>query len=968
MKKVRKILCMSILFLSLVCISKISVEAAGSSTPKFVKFTLTKSSVNMQWTKSSKCEKYVVYRKESGKNWKKLATVSNTKTAYKDKNVKTGVKYYYKIVNQTDGKSYSSAEKGVTPVKIAAPVITGLKCYNLDGKEYAQISWKSTAGSTYHIYGKTMGESSYKKVGTKKAKGTSCVYSALMTGTEEYVYTVVEEKKVGEMAYKLSDYDEAGVTTIREKPGVKVDFTNLKATVKWNAIPEADGYVIYRKYRLNGEYQSVGTVKGKENCSFVDVYHETRDQEFKDKYTIEGYFIDPSINGEVYTVRAYKVVDGKKIYSNYHRDGDLYLETPTIVSVKKTSDTTAQMEWSTIKNAQKYYLYSGYVDSTGKHWQKVASVTAKEAVRQTASVNVNKKHTYFTVKAVSTKAGKTVTSDYDKTYRIDQRHYDKENILYIGDSITFGSPYKGTNTVEVFSYPWRVNQLTGAQYYNPSIPGATYSYKEGDSSSYHRYRMVTDVAQKIKEGKTPLQALHPNSKTYKDFDVVVMAAGTNDYLDDTVLGSVDSKNIGEFNGAINQIVSWINEGSEQRVKEGKAPIKIVFVDLFYSDRTYDYAQLTDRRFTKNKIGLTLTDYQNSIDSLVEKYRQSGMDVYQFETDHIVTKENCPIATSDNLHMSRYTYGQIGNQFSSFLIDQKILKPSEKSKWVEYDPNRYGDVKKNTSLLAEPKAGASLMEIPSGERILLDGYEKFADGSWYKTNYNGKTGYVSAADVKLSYQAYDPDKTGKTTANLYMRSGVGLNYGKKSYIKEGSKVKIYGYYRTEGYDWYYINHNGVKGYVSSKYVKREEKETPSWVAYDVKKYGDLKTDTKLRAASGADAQVIATLQKGDRILLEGYDKYKTGSWYKTSYNGTTGYVAAEDVKLSYQKYDPNKKGKTTANLYMRSGVGLNYKKKVRISSGSEVTLYGYYRTEGYDWYYINYNGVKGYVSSKYVERM
>ena len=41
--------------------------------------------------------------------------------------------------------------------------------------------------------------------------------------------------------------------------------------------------------------------------------------------------------------------------------------------------------------------------------------------------------------------------------------------------------------------------------------------------------------------------------------------------------------------------------------------------------------------------------------------------------------------------------------------------------------------------------------------------------------------------------------------------------------------------------------------------------------------------------------------------------------------------------------------------MRSGVGLDYTKKIYIKSGSIVTLNGYYRTEGYDWYKIEYGG-------------
>ena len=61
----------------------------------------------------------------------------------------------------------------------------------------------------------------------------------------------------------------------------------------------------------------------------------------------------------------------------------------------------------------------------------------------------------------------------------------------------------------------------------------------------------------------------------------------------------------------------ISKANVERNKEGKKAIKIVFVDLFYSDRTNNYAQKTNRFVTKNKIGLTLTDYQNDINALVK---------------------------------------------------------------------------------------------------------------------------------------------------------------------------------------------------------------------------------------------------------------------------------------------------------------------------------------------------------------
>lgn len=234
--------------------------------------------------------------------------------------------------------------------------------------------------------------------------------------------------------------------------------------------------------------------------------------------------------------------------------------------------------------------------------------------------------------------------------------------------IGIGSPYKGKNTVEVFSYPWRVQQLTGVKMYNPSIPGATYAYKNDKS----RDRLVKDVAVPMNEGKTPYKALHENSQTYKDFDIVVLAAGTNDYSDNIKLGNINSIDRTEFNGALNEIMGYIKAASEERVQEGKQPSKVVFVDLFFSNRTKVFAEITNRFVTYNDIGLTLTDYQNNLNDMIEKYKSEGIDICQFHTAQFVDENTCATNTSDNLHMTRYTYSQIGNDLSGFLINNNIL--------------------------------------------------------------------------------------------------------------------------------------------------------------------------------------------------------------------------------------------------------------------------------------------------------
>ena len=68
---------------------------------------------------------------------------------------------------------------------------------------------------------------------------------------------------------------------------------------------------------------------------------------------------------------------------------------------------------------------------------------------------------------------------------------------------------------------------------------------------------------------------------------------------------------------------------------------------------------------------TLKDYQDQLDEIISNYQTKYSDtlqVYQFKTRdyNFVTEQNCPYTSSDNLHMNRYTYTQIGNALAAYL--------------------------------------------------------------------------------------------------------------------------------------------------------------------------------------------------------------------------------------------------------------------------------------------------------------
>ena len=646
-------------------------------SPVINKFITTTSYVKISWQKAKYASKYEIHRKEGSGAYQKIATVSGDMLQYKDDKIEVGKSYTYKITAIYGNNSYESVARKVTPVEIEAPKLKHVKRYQADSKESVQFNWEAKAGSQYYVYKKTI-DGSWIKLATVKAKSSTGTYTDKdVEAGVDYIYTAKEVRKVGEILYKYGDYD-SGIKTIANKPeNIKADAGTLNTKVTWDKVDGATAYKVYRKIGRKGEYRLLATVKDNE---FTDVYYDNAKTDKEKSYLCATYFTDPSINPYVYTVRAFDENDGKESYSDYYRDGDFHRENPAIINVQKIDDHTATYEWSNPVNPVGYILYSGTNNGSGKvAWTQVAEVKRQSGGRLKATVNVDPSHDYFTVQAKYEKDGQYVYSGYDEGYTIKNQKY-SNNILYLGDSITYGSPYKSVGaTKEVYSYPYRVQQLTGVNTCNPSIPGSTWS---SDPYDKFRYSMTKDVADQIAQGKSVSsrvpenETVHKNTdgKTFADFDVVVLAAGTNDYTSITQLGDLDSTNDVEFNGALNKIMNYIKEANEVRAKINKEPIKVVFVELFYSDRTGPHMYEIHNRFkTKNRIGLTLTDYQNSLNAQAEKWKEKGLDIYNFDTTKFVDENTCKYNTSDNLHMNRFTYTQVGNDLAQFMLDNKIIK-------------------------------------------------------------------------------------------------------------------------------------------------------------------------------------------------------------------------------------------------------------------------------------------------------
>ena len=155
-------------------------------TPVLKKAANTSSGIKLSWEKVNGADKYDIYRKTGSGKYSKIGSTS--KTAYTDKKVKSGKKYYYtvKAVNEA---GESSASKAKSILYLADTTLSTPK----STKSGITLKWKKVTGAEgYQVWRKT-GSGSYKKIATVK-------------GNSKVTYTDKKAQKGKTYTYKIKAY------------------------------------------------------------------------------------------------------------------------------------------------------------------------------------------------------------------------------------------------------------------------------------------------------------------------------------------------------------------------------------------------------------------------------------------------------------------------------------------------------------------------------------------------------------------------------------------------------------------------------------------------------------------------------------------------------------------------------------------------------------------------------------------
>lgn len=203
--------------------------------------------------------------------------------------------------------------------------------------------------------------------------------------------------------------------------------------------------------------------------------------------------------------------------------------------------------------------------------------------------------------------------------------------------------------------------------------------------------------------------------------------------------------------------------------------------------------------------------------------------------------------------------------------------------------------------------------------------------------------------------------GTTTTDVNFRSGAGTSYSVISTLPTGATVVV----EEQVGGWYKVVYNGTVGYVSGDYLKVTQTASGSFGSGTV-----TASSVNFRDGASLSAGVIDSVNSGATVKVIGV----SGNWYQVEYNGRTGYLSADYVRLSGGSAPSTPAapagGQTSGGsagsvkgdyVRMRSGPGTGYAILGTYNNGTALTING---TDS-GWTKVTIGGVSGYIRSDYV---
>ena len=290
--------------------------------------------------------------------------------------------------NETNKDESKEPDKEIEPVYLSA---VKLKISSISYNKI-KLSWsKNSKANGYKVYRKNS-EGKYVCIKTIKSGSTLTYTNEGLTVGKTYYYKVAPVLITDEVTHR-GDYSSVvqGKTRLSVPKISDVKNVNYKTLqILWNKISGASGYEIYRATSSSGTYKLVKRITSGSTLSYKD----TTVTPNKTRY---------------YKVRAYRTVNGKRVYSSFSAidSGKSMFTKVKNVAVKATDYKTLKITWDKVSNASKYQVY--YSTSKNSGFKKLATVKGTSYKWSKATCG---KTYYFKVRAIKTENSKDIYGTY----------------------------------------------------------------------------------------------------------------------------------------------------------------------------------------------------------------------------------------------------------------------------------------------------------------------------------------------------------------------------------------------------------------------------------------------------------------------------------------------------------------------------------------------------------------------------
>lgn len=335
----------------------------------------------VSWDQDFNAKKYGIFRsdKKDG-SFKKIATVNQpdeidgSKLTYKDKKVKYGKTYYYKV------KAYgyeNNATSDVVKFKMVPGKVNNVRLTSIKTNSI-KVNFDKQNESGYVIERSTDGKK-WKTVKTITKASTLSYTDKGLSANKKYYYRVKAYKKVGsKKVYGTnSDVVSAKTAPAKTKLSIKVSaWNNFKLSI--NESKGATKYVITRATKKDGEYKTIAEIEGlvfnDEDLTYGQTYYykvkacnaDNKCSGYSSYVSKKVELQKPSIsieNGKTIpmTIKVGRLtnVDGFEVYRSTSEKGE-YKKIATVTNTPSYMDMTAK------KGTTYYYKVRSFVMINGQ--------------------------------------------------------------------------------------------------------------------------------------------------------------------------------------------------------------------------------------------------------------------------------------------------------------------------------------------------------------------------------------------------------------------------------------------------------------------------------------------------------------------------------------------------------------------------------------------------------------------------